>query len=415
MKYVYIETYGCSANQSHTETMEGILFANGYEKVDSPKKADIILINTCIVKSPTENKIRDKIKLIVSKYSDKKLIIAGCGTDIGIFEKLAPNADFLSSHDSESVVNFIENSENKFTKSRVNPLVGITEISSGCLGNCTYCAVKLARGKLKSRVIKSISKEVEESVKDGCKEIWITSQDCGCYGIDIDSNLTVLLESIVKIEGCFRVRVGMMNPTHSKPILEKLIDILNDEKIYKFLHIPVQTGSDSVLRKMKRGYTVKDFENMVTVLRNGVSDLSIATDIIIGFPEETGSDFEKTCELMERIKPDAVNFSKFGLRPKTEAAKLKQLTSNVIKERSKAFGPIVKRIVREQNKKWISKECTILVNEKGKTKNQYVGRNESYKPVVVESEKNIMGKFVKVKITDSDFTHLSAEIVKSSV
>ncbi len=416
MRLVYIETYGCSANQAHSEMIEGSFVNNGFKVVKNIGKADMIVINTCIVKSPTENKIRERIKFLVSEYPDKKLIIAGCAADLGMFREIAPDALFLSSHKSKDIARLISKGMKETDKKiRKSPLVNITEIASGCLGSCAYCIVKLARGDLRSRSVEDIAKEVGDSLRDGCREIWITSQDCGCYGLDIETNLIELLEMAVSIKGEFRIRVGMMNPTHIKPILSELIEIYKHPKIYKFIHIPVQSGSDRILRKMRRGYRAKDFERMVKEFRDSLPNITLSTDIIVGFPGESESDFEETLGLVRRIKPDIVNVSKFGSRPRTEASRMKQLDNKVIKERSKRLADLVGRIGLEKNKEWISKECEILVTERGKRKNQFVGRNGSYKPVVVGSKKDMMGEVLKVRITNAGITHLKAEITRNSV
>lgn len=416
MKSVYLETYGCSANQAHSEVMGGILRANGFKLVGNPGKSEVMVINTCVVKSPTENKIRERIKSLVNRYPDKKLVIAGCASDVGIFRDIAPQALFLSSHKSKDIAKVLSKGVRKTDKKiRKNSLVGITEIASGCLGKCSYCIVKLARGDLKSRSVKDIRKEAENSLKEGCKEIWITSQDCGCYGLDRGTNLAGLLEEMVDIKGNFRIRVGMMNPAHLKPILKELIEIYRHPKIYKFIHLPVQSGSDRVLEKMRRDYGVKDFEKIVNAFRKSIPDITLSTDIIVGFPGETEGDFTKTVELVKRSRPDILNISKFAPRPKTEAKRMKQLDNRIIKERSKKLANAAEKTGREKNREWLSKECEIIVTERGKRKNQFVGRNESYKPVVMESKKDLKGEFLKAKITDFGLTHLNAEIIRNSV
>jgi len=172
-------------------------------------------------------------------------------------------------------------------------------------------------------------------VKDGCTDIWLTSQDNGCYGLDIGSSLPELLNTVSKIQGKFTVRVGMMNPTHTKQIVDELIEAYRNEKIRKFLHLPVQSGSNRVLKAMKRGYVVEDFVEIVEKFRQAFPNLTLSTDIIVGFPSETGEDFQATMELMKKIQPQKVNISKFGSRPKTEAAKMKQLPIEKINERSR--------------------------------------------------------------------------------
>jgi threonylcarbamoyladenosine tRNA methylthiotransferase CDKAL1 len=415
MKSVYLETYGCSANQSHSELMAGTLEENGFRITGDIGKADVILINTCIVKTPTENRIRDRIRSFVGKYPDKKLVIAGCATDgeYRIFKRIAPDALFLSSHKSKDIAGLLlKKTKETERRTRKNPLVGITEIASGCLGTCAYCAVKLARGNLRSRPPKEISVEVEKSIKDGCKEIWLTSQDCGCYGLDIGTNLSELIRRIVKIKGDFRIRVGMMNPIHIKPIIKGLIGVYENPKIYKFIHIPVQSGSDNVLRKMNRGYRVKDFERIVKEFRNAFPKLTLSTDIIVGFPGEAESDFRKSLDLLRRASPDIVNLSRFSPRPRTIASKMKQLDNMLIKERSKTMSELVREIGQERNKSFVNNEFSVLVNEKGKKNNQFIGRSENYKPVVLTSGKDITGRFLRVGIISAGKTYLVGQILK---
>jgi len=415
LKRVYMETYGCSANQAHAETMQGVLTDNGFSIVKKPEKADVLLINTCIVKSQTENKIRHRLMYLAKKYPQKKMLIAGCAADVGLFRNIAKNAAFLSSLKPEDVAKLLK-TQTKESKRKVrrNPLVGITEIASGCLGSCAYCIVRLAKGDLKSRSPEAIVQEVENAIKEGCEEIWVTSQDCGCYGLDKKTDLAELLEKIVGIKGNFRIRIGMMNPMHIKSITDALIDIYKNPKIYKFVHIPVQSGSDRILRLMKRGYNAGDFEKIVERFREAIENMTLSTDIIVGFPGETEQDFSKTLEMIKRIKPDIVNLSKFGPRPGTEAAKMKQVENRTIKERSAKIARILKEIETRKNMEWVGKECEIVITERGKKNNQFVGRNESYKSVIVESKKNLMGKALKVRISDADQTYLSAEIIQKS-
>jgi MiaB-like tRNA modifying enzyme len=414
MKSVYIETYGCSANQAHVETMEGALVANGFKSVSAPDKADAIIINTCVVKSPTENKIRDRLNFLVKKYPRKKLIITGCAADTGLFRKLVPHALFLSSHKAGEIARLLSGQPKETDKKvRRNPMVGITEISSGCLGNCSYCITKLARGDLKSKPPDEITSEVRASIAEGCREIWITSQDCGCYGLDIGTNIAKLIEKISSIGGEFRIRIGMMNPAYIKPIIKELLDAYQNPKVYKFAHIPVQSGSDKILKAMRRGYTVRDFKNIIRSFRKVIPDVTLSTDIIVGFPGESESDFEKTLGLIKRLKPDIVNISKFGPRPGTEAAKMEQVDNKIVKERSAKLAEVTRNICLGKNRRWIGKECGILVTEGGKGRRQLMGRNECYKPVIIEGKRNLLGLFFKVKIAQAGQTCLFAKIIRS--
>lgn len=409
MKSYYIETFGCSSNQSHSEVMEGILAGNGFRPASKLEKADVIVINSCIVKTPTENRIRERIRFIRKKYPEKKLVITGCAADADIFRKIAPNAIFISSHDSGRIADFILKRKTKKGKRvRRNPFVGIVEISSGCLGNCSYCIVRHARGALKSKPIDDVVNDVRNSLGDGCNEIWITSQDNSCYGRDIGSDLTLLLEKVISVKGNYRVRIGMMNPHHLTPYLDRLMKIYKDPKIFKFAHIPVQSGSDKILRLMNRKYSVEDFEKIVGNFRDAIEDIALSTDIIVGFPGETEEDFEKTLDLIERIRPDVVNVSRFGARVGTRASEMTPLHPGVVKNRSTRLAELARRIGFEKNRDWIGRECKVFFNDRGSKKNQYVGRNESYKPVIVENKASLLGKTLKVKITGAGLAYLSA-------
>ncbi|MBN2101891.1 MAG: tRNA (N(6)-L-threonylcarbamoyladenosine(37)-C(2))-methylthiotransferase [Candidatus Aenigmarchaeota archaeon] len=422
-KKVSILNYGCTANHSHGEIIAGTLKEHGFIVVGEPKESEVIIINSCIVKSVTENRIKSKIIELTRKHPQKLIILTGCGADAeyGTFRKINKNMIFVSSHHVNDIIEAIEEKkdflgirkEDKLLKpkKRKNEIVNIVEISQGCLGNCTFCITKNARGKLESYDSDKIVREIEKSLNEGCKEIWLTSQDCGCYGLDTKENLCTLLEKIGKIEGNFRVRIGMSNPQFIRKFPEELSRILKDDKFFKFLHIPVQSGSDKILRLMKRGHTVGDFKKIINAMRINIPDITISTDIIVGFPEETEADFKESVKLLRDANPDIINISKFGARPGTEAKTMKQIDSKKIKERTVLLGEVAEKIKKEKNKYHIGKAYTILIDEHGKRKNQMIGRSENYKPVIIETEDELMGRFVNVKIKEAKETHLLGEII----
>jgi len=421
---VYIETYGCSANQSHSEIMMGLLEKNGFNITKNPENADLIILNTCIVKKPTENKMLRIIRDIRKEFPEKKMIIAGCMPvgETDILKKTEPNASFLGPNSSLKIVecvkktikdgravDFEENFMNSgdLPKRRLNPYINIVEISKGCMGSCAYCIVKKVKGSLISCSISDIERDIKISLRQRCKEVWLTSQDCGCYGVDAGTSLTELLKKVTEIDGDFRVRLGMSNPNHIKPVLSDLVDVYRDKKIYKFLHIPVQSGSNRILRDMKRQYVTRDFRNIISGFRADIPNVTIWTDIIVGFPGETEADFKETIQLLKETKPDFVNVSKFGIRPGTPAEKMEQVPGKVVSKRSKELTLLVDKLSLESNRKWIGKECHVLVTERGRKSGQYIGRNESYKPVLIEeTDKDIMGKFVTLIVSDAKKTHL---------
>jgi MiaB-like tRNA modifying enzyme len=422
---VYLETYGCSANQSDSEIILGLLEQAGFKIVDSLEKSDINLINTCVVKQPTEQRMIFRIKRLTE--TKKPLIVVGCmsKTERNIVEKLNPSASLIGPDSIERIVDIVNAALNGkkivaleglkkpklcLPKVRKNSVIDIVEIAEGCAWyQCSYCIAKFARGKIFSYPIELIVKQIQNSLNDGCKEIWLTSQDTACYGIDINSNLTQLLEKIVKINGKFFVRIGMMNPTYAKTIIDDLIFIYKSEKIFKFLHMPVQSGSDKVLEDMNRGYTAKEFLDSIGKIKSKVSNMTISTDVIIGYPTETENDFKKTVDLIKKVRPDTVNISKFGARPGTDAAKLKQLDLKVVNERSKTLHELVKGISLENNKKWFGWNGETLVDEIG-INETYMSRNFAYKPIVIKNNKNFLGKFVNVKIVDAKSNYLIGSV-----
>ena len=358
MKRIYASVYGCPSNIADYEIAMGLLKEAGFEIVDNMNKSDLNIIFTCIVKTPTEQRMVRRIQELTKTH--KPLIVAGCmpKTSQRIIEKINPNASLVGPDSIEHIADvarvtlegkkvvFVRDERKSKTglpRIRKRKTVGIVPISIGCLSSCSYCAVKFARGELKSYPIEKIIKEVERLVKDGCREIWLTSQDSGCYGLDIGTNLAKLLRAICAVDGNFKIRVGMMNPMYVKDekLLAELIDAYKDEKIIKFLHLPVQSGSDKILRMMKRGYTVVDFVKIVERFRKEIPNLFLSTDIIVGFPDEAEEDFKKTVELLKKIRPNKVNVSKFGARPGTKAAKMKQLSIKTINERSRELYKLI--------------------------------------------------------------------------
>ncbi|MFZ3077163.1 MAG: tRNA (N(6)-L-threonylcarbamoyladenosine(37)-C(2))-methylthiotransferase [Candidatus Aenigmatarchaeota archaeon] len=416
---IFIETYGCSANLGRSEKFAGLIADSGFALVESEKEADAIILNTCVVKKQTEQKILDMIKSIRKNSPEKKIILAGCLPEIPELLKKADYDGIINeTDDAAAVLSRLLKSESIYTgnksihnaKIRNNPLVDIEEIAEGCLGSCSYCIVRRAKGALKSEPAEKIMSNIEAAAKEGCKEIWLTAQDTACYGFDVGSSLPELLGSVCSINSDFSIRVGMMNPEHALKILPKLIESYKSEKVYKFLHLPVQSGSDSVLEKMNRRYKTEDFLRIVSEFRKAFPSIHVWTDIIVGFPGETDADFEKTVELVKKAKPDFVNVSQFGPRPGTPAGKMEQVPGEIKKERSRRLSEILKCIYLENNNKWIGWEGKIIVTEKSKT--GFLGKNFAYKPIQVKSDKDIIGKNVNVRIIKTSSSALFGDIIE---
>jgi threonylcarbamoyladenosine tRNA methylthiotransferase CDKAL1 len=275
------------------------------------------------------------------------------------------------------------------------------------MSDCSFCQTKLAKGHLRSYRLGDILRQMEYDVADGCKEIWLTSTDNGCYGLDINTNLAELLDAGCKIPGEFKVRVGMMNPMYLPRIMDKLLVILSkSDKLFKFLHIPVQSGSERILRKMKRGHTSNVFRQIVDVFRTAIPEITIATDLIAGFPAETDEDFQRTVDLIKATKPDVINSSKFSPRPGTAASKFTRVDTSVVKTRTKKLHEVIRQVAYSRNVQWKGWEGEILVDEVNDKSIQ--GRNYAYKPVVLDGvlpelkiERNqLLGKILTVKIKE---------------
>ncbi len=415
---VYIETYGCTTNQADSDIIRGIL-GRKYMISDNLEEADVCIINTCGVIDFTERKILRRIEKL--KNEGKKVIAAGCLARISR-KKLSEICDGLVSPDNihkiAEIMEIVENGgkaeflkvENidkaelcRFKMRKNENVIAIVSISEGCTGRCSYCATKIARGRLRSFSPENIVKEIKNAVESGYKEIQLTSQDTGAYGIDKGYSLPDLLEKICEIEGEFRVRVGMMNPRHAFEMLDDLINSFKNEKIYKFLHIPVQSGDNRVLEDMRRDHTAEDYEQVVGEFRKNFDDVVISTDIIVGFPTEGDESFWKSYELVRRTKPDIVNITRFSPRRGTLAHRLRDIPDWIKKERSRKLTELSKKIGLENNLRFVGKSVRVLITKHGKN-GTLLSRMDSYRPVILGNGE--LGEFVKVKIEKAEFNYL---------
>ena len=430
---IMLETYGCTMNQADSDIMKGVLEGLGFrvlspvagvqfDKTRDPKlktisgqqEADVIILNTCTVKGPTENKIIERIRKLETirlKTGNPKLVLCGCmSANIAKIRKYT-SAPIVWPGAINRIGNAVEDALegrsteykemcDKGTLPRVftKPILRIG-IAEGCTGTCTFCQTKLARPGLRSVKIPRIIEWMNEGISKGAKEIQLTAMDAGAYGLDIKSDLPSLLSCINNIEGDFLVRLGMINPEHVLRMKNQLIDAMKAKHIYKFLHIPVQSGSEKVVKEMRRKHTVAEFEQIVSEFRKAIPEITIATDIIVGYPSETQDDFSKTLNLLGRVRPDVVNLSKFSPRPGTKAKELGQLDNGVIKKRSVEASALVKEILTENNKKYIGREVEVLITEKQKS---FTGRTINYKQVVVKNFEGELGEKVKIKIVDAN-------------
>ncbi len=420
---VFIETYGCTMNQADSDIMRGII-TRKFELADTADDADVVVINSCGVIEFTERKIIKRA--LELKRLGKKIVMAGCLPRIST-KKVEIVSDAMLSPDNIHKIDMavesalagrkfvligknstIDKSELHTIKCRLREnAIAIVSISEGCVGRCAFCATRFARGKLRSFSLESIVEEVKTCVKMGFKEIQLTSQDTGAYGLDKGRYmLPELLNEISKIDGDFRVRVGMMNPRHAVEMLDGLINAFSSEKIYKFIHVPVQSGDNKVLKDMRRDHTVEDYIEVVSTFRNEFNDVMVSTDIIVGYPTESEESFWKSYELLEETEPDIVNITRFSKRPFTPASKLRDLPDWIKKERSRKLTKLAREIGLKRNRRFIGKKMRVLITKRGKGET-FMARANSYRPVVLKEGE--IGRFVEVEIVDCAFNYLIGE------
>ncbi|MFP3213994.1 MAG: tRNA (N(6)-L-threonylcarbamoyladenosine(37)-C(2))-methylthiotransferase [Nitrososphaeria archaeon] len=422
MRY-YIETYGCAANEFDSLVISNFLEKDGWQKVKLAD-SDVVIINTCGVKKPTEDKILYRLKEI--NKLGKKIIVAGCltridpealksiGFNVAIDVKSINRINEASEMALKGAKNVFIYSDKNFDKTsfltkKLSETIGVIEIQEGCAYNCTYCATKISRGNVFSFPDSSILRSASELIRKGAKEIWLTGQDVAAYRYE-NRDLADLLREIDTIDAEFYVRVGMSTPPFFKIIADKLLSTY-PKKVYRFFHIPVQSGSDKVLFDMKRGYRASLFEELVKKIRIKFPEATIETDIIVGYPTETEKDFEDTIDLLQKTRPNVVNISKFWKRPNTEASKLKELDSKIVAERSKIAYELVLKIMKEENQKWIGWEGEVIITEKSDKRPGWKARNIAYKQIIVESDKNLLGKKALVRVYEADAVNLYSRLV----
>jgi|ETNmetMinimDraft_2_1059921.scaffolds.fasta_scaffold09690_2 MiaB-like tRNA modifying enzyme len=422
MSKVHVITQGCTANQADSEIMQGLLLKQGHSLVGEDE-ADAIVYNSCSVKGPTITAFKKKLKSL--RDAGKKVIVAGCipqsnkgmgelsGHSLLGTDQVDKIGDVVDGTLSGQVVSHLEKSDLvriNLPSVRSVSFIEAVPILQGCLSSCTFCKTKHARGNAFSYPMNDIVRKISSSVKEGVKEIWLTSQDNSVYGFENGTNLAELLVAIDSIDRDFKVRVGMANPKHMLPYLPALISAFKLDSVYKFLHLPLQAGSDRVLEEMKRGYTVKEFMSIVDAFRKEIPSISISTDIICGFPTESDADFEETLSVVKEMRPDTINISRFWPMEGTPAKRMKQIEGGVIKERTRRMTELFHSVALDRNKEWIGWSGKVFIDEEG-TPGSWKGRNYAYKQVVVRSSENLLGKSISVKVIDASSFDVKAEIV----
>jgi threonylcarbamoyladenosine tRNA methylthiotransferase CDKAL1 len=422
---IYIETYGCALSRADEFIMKTVLSSRGHIITSNIEDADAIIINTCTVRYDTELKMRDRIRklYLYATRNGKKLIVAGCMAAAQPYQvaKIAPNASLVSPQNASKIWKAVESDERVIllggVKDRtiigrwVENRVAYLPIQEGCLGNCSFCITRLARRKLTSYPIKVIRSALSDIVGRGAVEVEFSGQDTASYGIDLYGKpmLPSLIREVASVRGNYMIRIGMMNPDTLHPILDELVDAIRaNEHVYWFLHIPVQSGSDKVLRIMRRKYTVDEYKSIVREVRRKLPGISIATDIIVGHPGETEEDFRETLRLIRELDFERVHMAAYTIRPNTYAASLPQIPSKIKKERLKRLLQVVEEVGLRVHEVYVGKTLEVLVTEHNKG---WVGRTRNYIPVILHDDGVNYGMRLRTRIIGASFYDLRGEAI----
>ena len=431
----HIITYGCQMNLHESEKLAGILEGFGYTQTDDEKAADVVIFNTCCIRENAEKKAEGNIGALKKLKSEKKdmiIAVGGCMTQqAGYADKLMREFPFIDiifgTHNLENFAElFIEKTESRKRVIAVSEKEGkITEgtpkcrasfpngwvnITYGCNNFCTYCIVPYVRGRERSRKPENIISECEELVEAGYKEITLLGQNVNSYGRDLDgADFAGLIKSVSAIKGDFRLRF-MTN--HPKDLNENLVRaIAESDKTTRSIHLPVQAGSDRILKLMNRHYTRAEYLEKVALLRKYIPDVAISTDIMVGFPTETEEDFRDTLSLVKEVGFSGAFTFVYSPRSGTPAAKMDgQIPEETSKKRIMELIDLQNGINRMQSKRYLGKETEILCEDFDVKKKKFLGR-DTYGRMAYFDGNDLIGKFVNVKITKAGGISLYGELV----
>ncbi len=372
-KRIHIESYGCTYNHADTQKLIALLEAQGCT-LTGPDDAEAVIINTCTVVGATERLMLRRLRA----FAGRDLYVTGC-------MPLAQPKTVRSACTARFIHPDTIRDRYGGAGTTAPGAVGVVQVASGCLGRCSYCITRLARGHLRSVSADAILDAVHTLAAGGAKEIQLTGQDVSAWGRDIGETLPELLHAIEGIPGRFRLRLGMMNPATVLPILPELARAYAGEKIFRFLHLPVQSGSDAVLERMNRGYRAADALAIVRAFRERYPEMIISSDFIVGFPGETDADFTASLDLLRAAAFAKVNITRYSRRPGTPAAACKDLTDYVRKQRSRALLAEADRIYDGYHDRWLGRETPVVVTEK-KVAGSAICRTPCHMNVVIKED-----------------------------
>jgi len=416
---VYVESYGCSQNQGEGAAIARDLSSRGHELARDPSAADVGILVTCGVIGPTESRMVRRWQALSGRIP--RMVVTGCLVPLRCDLLTGPGRSrttfvpireqdhlpaLLDAWSLEAPVPLPVLASMPPSAPAAPSLVEEVIIAQGCTSGCSYCFSRLARGRLSSVPMREVAARVRSAVDRGVREVRLTGLDTAAWGEDLPGpeRLPDLLRRVSETRGDFRVRVGMMSPQSLEPHRSSYLAALAEGTAYRFLHLPVQSGSDRVLDGMRRGYATDLFRRQVEAARRRMPDLHLATDVIVGFPGETEEDFRATEALLEEVQPETVNVTRFSARPGTPAARLPPLPPRVAKRRSRAVAELRHRLARSRLERWIGTRAVGRVLEHGPGASS-VARLGNYLPVVLD-RRLPLGTEVELRVEGARSTYL---------
>jgi MiaB-like tRNA modifying enzyme len=419
MARYHIETYGCTSNRGESREIERRLRDAGHHSVEDAGQADVAILNTCTVVEKTEDNMLRRAKELDAE-TPADLVVTGCMAlaQGESFEKAGVDAEVLH---WDEVPAYVLNGECPTVTPDAEPVldgvIGILPIARGCTSDCSYCITKHATGTIDSPPVQQNVKKARALVHAGAKELRITGQDTGVYGWDTgERKLPALLDRICKIDGDFRVRVGMANPKGVHGIREELAAVFAErDELYNFLHAPVQSGSDDVLGDMRRQHQVQEFREVVETFDEYLSEWTLATDFIVGFPTETDADFEQSQALLRDVEPERINVTRFSKRPGTDAADMKGLGGQTKKDRSKAMSELKSEVVGEVYDALVGERREVMAVEPGRGESMKC-RDGAYHQIVIPDANSRgiePGDILAVEVTGAETVYAFADPIRN--
>ena len=421
MKKVAFYTLGCKVNQYETEAMLELFEKEGYEKAETEDYADVYVINTCTVTHMSDRKSRQYIRRMKKKNPDAIIAVVGCYSQVSPEEILSIDEVNLvmGTNDRKKIVEEVKKIDasrkvstvddimkvKAFEEIEINKTNGKTraflKIQDGCDRYCSYCIIPYARGRVRSRDLESIVKEVENLAANGYKEVVLTGIHVASYGKDIkdtDIKLLDVIKQINDIDGIERIRLSSVEPILFTDEFVEAVSTM--DKVCPHYHLSLQSGCDETLKRMKRRYTTEEYKTIVDRLRANIQNVSITTDVIVGFPGETNEEFDKTYEFLKDIELTHMHIFKYSPRKGTPAATMEnQVDPSTKHDRSEKLLKLNEENFEKFGQKMLNKEFNVLFEQKVGD-NKYEGLTENYVKVIVESDKDLSEQILKVKITD---------------